>query len=73
MDPSSHAEDEPNVRVSKGQMRFDNGAIYEGQWMNGKKDGRGILIWANSAWRYEGMFKNDMKHGIGILIFANGD
>ena len=67
-------EEAPDVRITKDwRVQFSNGASYQGQWMNGKKDGRGILVWSNGAWRYEGTFKNDMKHGMGTLTFSNGD
>ena len=46
--------------------------IYIGQKRNGKKEGYGILYWANGN-RYEGEWKNGKKEGYGILYWANGD
>jgi hypothetical protein len=40
------------------------GAIYEGQFENGEKDGWGRLIYANGSY-YVGYFKDDMMDGIG--------
>jgi len=38
----------------------------KGEWMNGKRQGRGKQIWASGA-RFDGDFYNDMMHGQGIL------
>ena len=45
---------------------------YEGQTINGKKEGKGIYIYQNGC-KYEGYFKNDKKEGNGIFYYANGD
>ena len=28
-------------------MKYKNGAVYEGQWKIGKRDGKGIMKWGN--------------------------
>ena len=54
----------------KGKLTFDNGnSIYEGEILNGKFDGKGILVNANGD-TYEGDFKNGVKEGQGIFLFA---
>ena len=45
---------------------------YEGQIINGKKEGKGKYIYKNGA-IYEGYFKNDKKEGNGIFYYTNGD
>ncbi len=45
---------------------------YEGQMINGKKEGKGIYIYRNGC-KYEGYFQNDKKEGIGIFYYSNGD
>ena len=45
---------------------------YEGQIINGKKEGKGKYIYKNGS-IYEGYFKNDKKEGNGIFYYANGD
>lgn len=54
-----------------GKMVWDNGNIYEGQWLNGIKQGTGKLIWANGD-VYEGQWQNDIKHGKGKLTLKDG-
>ena len=49
-----------------------NGAIYIGQWKDGKRHGRGTQIWPNGA-RFEGHWKNDKAQGKGRFIHENGD
>ena len=45
---------------------------YEGQLINGKKEGKGKFIYKNGC-IYEGYFKNDKKEGNGIFYYTNGD
>lgn len=47
------------------------GNVYEGEWLNGKKDGRGALKYKNGD-VYEGSFKEDLFDGLGILTMTNG-
>jgi hypothetical protein len=45
-----------------------NGDRYEGDWKNGKKDGKGILYYKGRK-RYDGEWKNGEKDGIGTYYF----
>ena len=47
---------ENTVRVKLGPIKLDDGSVYEGEWLNGKKDGFGILL-LNDGSRYEGEFE----------------
>jgi hypothetical protein len=43
---------------------FNNGKVYEGEWKNLKREGRGILRYRKySMMRYDGEWKNNMKEG----------
>ncbi len=48
------------------------GGRYEGDYIDGKRTGRGIYTWADGR-RYEGDFNNGNMHGRGICTFANKD
>lgn len=48
----------------------ETNGTYEGERVNGKKEGRGIYKWKDGS-IYEGEFKNDMMHGTGKLIVKN--
>ena len=48
-----------------------NGDSYEGEYMNDKKNGKGIYIWKNGS-KYEGNFQNDYRHGYGQMRWQDG-
>ena len=48
--------------------KIANGAKYEGQYKDGKRNGLGTLIYANGA-KYEGQFKDDKRHGQGTFKY----
>lgn len=52
-----------------GVMLWPDNTRYEGEFLNGKMEGKGIKTWPNGN-RYEGMWKNDMQHGPGIFYSA---
>ena len=35
---------DPNMRLKMGAVQLPDGSVYEGEWLNGMKDGEGILI-----------------------------
>ena len=41
--------------------------MYDGDFVNGMRNGQGVFYYANGA-RYEGGWKDNMKHG---KVFAN--
>jgi hypothetical protein len=45
-------------------------ATYEGMWKSGKREGQGIMTWADGA-IYTGTWKNDMRYN-GEMKFING-
>ncbi|CAG9854062.1 unnamed protein product [Phyllotreta striolata] len=44
---------------------------YYGEWNNGKKHGKGWLMYDADDW-YEGDWNNDLRHGIGFRKYKNG-
>ena len=44
---------------------------YEGEWKDGKKNGRGVYTWANGN-KYEGEFKDNDFNGRGVYTFKDG-
>ena len=51
---------------------FSNGARYEGDFTNGKREGYGVEVYAGGG-RYEGGWKDNYFEGHGIMILANGN
>ena len=67
-------------REIKGIMMYSNGARYEGQWRNDKKNGKGIFTSSHYynckkvvGMKYEGEFKDDKFDGYGVTTYTNGD
>jgi hypothetical protein len=41
---------------------MQNGGSYEGEWLNGKRDGNGKYVWPDGSY-YEGDWISDKAHG----------
>ncbi len=54
-----------------GIYLWENGDMYVGQWVNGKRTGYGRYDWADLS-RYIGEFQNGMLNGVGEYIGADG-
>jgi hypothetical protein len=48
-----------------------DGGRYEGDYVDGKKSGKGVYTWPNGH-RYEGDWVNDKRNGKGTLFAQNG-
>ena len=55
-----------------GMAVFNNGDVYEGDFIDGKLMGKGKYIWVDGD-IYEGDFKDDKRTGKGKLKWTNGD
>ena len=49
-----------------------NGDYYKGDFVNGKKEGNGVMIYKNGT-KYEGAFKNNKHEGFGKLTQLDGE
>ncbi|CAD8183258.1 unnamed protein product [Paramecium octaurelia] len=60
-----------NAKLQKTtKLEFPNGAIYEGQLLEGKRHGKGIYTWKDGT-KYEGQFENDKINGFGIMEYTD--
>lgn len=55
-----------------GFHTYQSGAIYDGEWVSGKRSGKGRGV-SNNGNKYVGEWFNDSFHGYGALTFAAGD
>lgn len=55
--------------LRRGRMRFSSGDVYEGEWVNGKRHGKGMLTFAKGG-SYLGDFEGNFFHGFGLLTIA---
>lgn len=58
----------------KGKLYYsdENLSTYEGEFVNGKRQGQGVIIWKSGS-RYEGAWIDDMREGQGKMFWANGE
>ena len=55
-------------------ITMENGDVYFGNIVNGKKHGYGRCVYAKPKGRiYEGIFSHDARHGKGKCEYPNGD
>ena len=55
-----------------GTVRFVGGAVYEGEWKEGKQHGNGKHVFATGD-VYEGEWRADDRHGSGSCRYSNGN
>ena len=63
--------DENYKRHGKGTLKWPNGTIYLGDWLNNKANGKGMLSFSNFE-HYEGMFVDNKFEGEGVYIDNRG-
>jgi antitoxin component YwqK of YwqJK toxin-antitoxin module len=51
--------------------------VYEGDWKNGTREGKGVHTWSKegpyAGQIYDGEYKNDLPHGIAIYTYPSGE
>lgn len=60
------------VPHGRGQFVSSRGDIFEGEFSNGRIEGRGTLT-DDQGSRYVGTFKDSLRHGKGVEKMASGD
>ena len=59
-----------------GQWTKDNGDLYVGQFVNGRREGLGTFTWSKdspaSGKSYEGQWVNNRHHGKGKISYEKG-
>lgn len=60
------------VPHGRGIMRYFNGSIFSGQWVDGKMHGNGTVQWEDGA-SYSGQWVHGKRTGYGTYIWPNGD
>ena len=56
----------------KGEMVYEDGRSYVGEYYNDKKHGHGSYKWPNSGKVYEGGWMNGKQHGRARFTNASG-
>ena len=55
-----------------GPFELSDGSVYQGQMLNGLREGRGKQQWADGSF-YDGYWKNNYADGFGRLIHSDGE
>ena len=61
----------PGLLESYGKKKYTD-AIYEGELLNGKREGNGIMTYISGR-KYEGNWKNDLREGKGKEKYISGN
>jgi len=56
-----------------GKFTYDNGDVYEGNWINGKRHGKGKYDYADGISWYDGEWVDDKKEGYGTEHYPDND
>merc|ERR1712029_938604 len=60
-------------KKAKGKYTYPNGDIYNGQWNDGVRQGKGTYKYKDDGGVYEGDWVNGIKQGSGVYTFGSGD
>lgn len=63
-DAAKNQNEESQSDINFKRVKYDGGDVYEGEILNGKRQGEGKYTWANGD-TYEGEWKNGKKYGHG--------
>ena len=55
----------------EGELKWKDGKMYNGQFVNDKREGHGTFVWADGR-KYIGEWKAGKQHGIGTYISKEG-
>lgn len=61
-----------DVLTGVGVYKGRTGDDYRGDFLDGKRHGRGVYTWKADGRRYEGQWESDARHGDGVETYADG-
>lgn len=56
-----------------GVYLYNNGSKYEGNWVNGKFQGKGTFTRSDGSLMYKGEWENDLINGYGVYLWTDGN
>jgi len=63
---------EAKGKINMPKIELDSGVIYEGEWLNGQRDGNGSQTWQDQS-KFVGEWKDNQANGKGTLYHGDGD
>ena len=73
LESTRNKEDFYSIRNGFQTKIYENGDKYVGNFINGKRTGKGTYTWAATGNKYIGDFINGKRSGKGTFIWASGD
>lgn len=61
----------PGTYTGKASVQYTNGDLYEGDYVDGKKEGKGVYIYRNGD-KFEGQYKDNRRTGLGRIDYSDG-
>ena len=71
IDNNTDNQNKSNPLRKTSSKTYDNGDIYEGEFLEELKDGKGVMKYKGGN-KYDGDWKKDKKEGKGIFIYKSG-
>lgn len=56
----------------QGKAYYKSSSMYDGAWVNGKRQGYGIEYYPDGTTRYDGEWSGGLRHGKGKSFHTNG-
>jgi hypothetical protein len=56
------------MRNGYGKFYYNGGSLYDGEWIDNKMNGYGILFYPDGSIAYQGEWKNDYFDGKGAIF-----
>lgn len=54
-----------------GRAHYENGDVYDGEYVEGNRRGRGKYTWKKFGDSYEGQYEENRKHGFGKIVYRS--
>ncbi len=55
--------------TGKASASYPNGDVYEGDFLDGIREGRGVYRYGSNGDKYDGEWRQNRKHGIGKMVY----
>merc|ERR1712166_540614 len=72
MAPKKEEEEDAGPMQGHHVVEHEDGSKYEGEFVDGKRCGQGVLTFAEEKGSYEGLFADGVAHGEGVYTWPHG-
>ena len=61
------------MKQGQGRQEYASGNVYEGEFVENRKEGWGTMNWHDRGEVYMGEWRNDVTNGVGTHIWLDGN